>query len=185
MSRNSEYFPSSKFLLHLEVTETKEIKRSGFWLIWHFSGVSCCTHTTVTHFLKLHWDGKHFQTSAWILEYLQGTLPSLSSLTLEKAGKICLLTWVILDCLRASKSCLCLREVFLSCLSCASAQPHRAATELPGLLASLLPVSPFVSPSLLSGGPCTHASMGNIYPRKFTRARIQYYPRSSYIALES
>lgn len=69
MSRNSEYFPSSRFLLHLEMTETKEIKRSGSWLSWHFSGVSCCTHATMTHFLKLHWDWKHFQTSAWTLEY--------------------------------------------------------------------------------------------------------------------
>lgn len=69
-----------------------------------------------------------------------------------KLVKICLLTLVILDCLRASKSCLCLREVFLSCLSRASAQPQQTATEFSGLLAFLLPVpqsgGPHVSPQL-------------------------------------
>lgn len=84
-SRNSDYFPSSKFLLHLEMTDTKEIKCSGSCLSWHFSGVSRCTRETM-------WKHEIMQSFEILLDHpefwnKQGALPSLSSLTLDKAGK--------------------------------------------------------------------------------------------------
>lgn len=119
-TRNSDYFPSSKYLLHLEITDKKELKCSGSCLSWHFSGVSCWTHATMTHFLKSCWINLNSGISK------KPCLLFLHSPWTNQV-KICLLTLVILDCLEASKSCLCLREVFYL----VSAVPQLSLTRLP------------------------------------------------------
>lgn len=97
-----------------------------------------------------------------------------------KLVKICLLTVVILDYLRASKILsLPYRNLFIlsqPCLSSASPGCHRISW-IVGIPAASAPVlrTPCLFPALLSGGLCTHASTGSFYPRKSTRAGIWCY----------
>lgn len=85
MSRNSEYFPSSKFLVHLEMAEVEEVKHS-IWCIWHLSGVSCCACATMTHFCKngLGWEST-FQPQPELWSTSREPCRIFSSLTWEKA----------------------------------------------------------------------------------------------------